>query len=800
MEQNPILRKKEIEDLKKLFNNNEIIFIKGVSGVGKTTLIENALNIRYHSIKIHLYKDFTLSQHLEKSKNIIMKENSKLGVFHKIKNIVFFKKFNFKWLFGFSLFREQSIDYYRLILKNKNNGVKLTNNDNIDLDLSISNLNLNKKNSPIYFKRYFSLAKYNIDCLIFENTELIVNEDLLHLQNLLLEKPKSFKIIFEIGELKSTNIYLKLVPLLKNRDIVFNDYEIKNFDFKKSKEFYNFYKEERNLTSFDYNKNDGIPLLILLFGGAFIQDKHDFTESLKKHKNFSDNLYLLLAIFYGLKIDENTFLKYANKYNVSVENLNTFKNSNLIKLDEGLMTFSHPLIQQFILDTKYDKLKIFIEGIFEENLQKDFEYFYIKLKFVKRYNLKLNPDDIKLLISHLCDKLEDFNLQPIVSLLSYKKEFFSELSLPVQNIINLIELQIKIYNFRLEEYDDNKFDIKTKIITNLLKFQYQDHKNYFEETEEEINLFKKNLREDLNYINILDKDLVEYISIILNGILISVKRALSNYDEAKEYWIEAIQCSKNNQDYKNIYDYLMNMYPFVFGIKETYEEHSSDFFETAFIKNKYIKAKRMHNISAVNLYYKYNKYDYMKEQFNLTIEYLKNVSPLETSYTFNNLLVLYIINKKIYEAEQIIKNIDKYFFETYDLISFYNNAIVLGIIKKDFNYSLKFYEKAKKLNFQDKSFDSKIHYNMGLFYKIRNEYDKMESCFNKMSIDINYDKGLIENKKNYIRNNSIDEFFFFQKNQNDIREQYIYWVQIIHFWDFDIPILNKKIIEYLLKN
>jgi ABC-type lipoprotein export system ATPase subunit len=40
MEQKPILRDKEIEDLKKLFKENEVLFIKGASGVGKTTLIE----------------------------------------------------------------------------------------------------------------------------------------------------------------------------------------------------------------------------------------------------------------------------------------------------------------------------------------------------------------------------------------------------------------------------------------------------------------------------------------------------------------------------------------------------------------------------------------------------------------------------------------------------------------------------------------------------------------------------------------------------------------------------------------
>ncbi len=793
MEQKPILRDKEIEDLKKLFKENEVLFIKGASGVGKTTLIEYVLDIKYHSIKIHLYKDFTLVQLLEKSRIIISKTN----IFRRIQNIFYFKKLNFKWSLDFSFFNKNS-DNLNLKLKNNNKGIQLVNED-IDINLSVNNLSLTKKTSPEYFKKYFSLVKNDINCLLFENTELIEDEELYHLQNLLLEKPKKFKIIFEIGELKDTKIYVKLLRLLNNQNIPFIDYEIGNFNYKRSKEFYNFYKEKKNLTSFDFNKNDGIPLLILLFGGAFIPDKHDFSKSLNEYRNFNDELYLLLVILYGLKIDENTFLRYANKYDIPVNDLETFKNSNLIKLRDGQISFSHPLIQKFILDNKYQQIGEFIKKIFKNIDKKDFEYLYIKLKFLNRYNLEFEQNDINFLISHLTEKLEKFDFQTIISLLSHKNEFYDKLSYSNQNIIDLIELQTKLYNFRLENLDDSKFDIKTKIIAKLLIFQYQDHKDNFEDTEKEINLFKKELRENNIYINILDNDLIEYLTIILNGILISVKRALSKYDEAQEHWIEAIQCSKNNPEYKNIYNYLMNMYPFAYGIKETFDEQSTDFFEIAFIENKYIKAKRMHNINAINLYYKYENYSNMEYQLNITINFLKQISPLEISYTYNNLLVLYIVNKEFTKAENLINDIDKYFFETYDLISFYNNAIVLGIVNNNFEYSLKYYKKALELNFKDNSFDSKIHYNMGLFYKLQGDDINMENCFKKMTIDTNYDNGLIENKKEFIRNNNIDNTFIFNKDKKDIREHFIYWFQIIHFWDFDIPILNKKIIQYLLK-
>jgi hypothetical protein len=792
----PMFRDQEIDDLKALFNKNEVLFVKGVSGVGKTTLIEHILDVRYHSIKIHLHQDFTITQHIEKSKEIIAKKKANSSIFYKFKNIFSFKKLNCKWSLGLSLANK---NYDSVVIRSTDiGGIQITNKDNLDINISISNLNLTREDSSLYLKKYFSLVKNNIDCLIFENSELIQDEDFYHLQNLLIEKPKNFKIIFEIGELKSTtNLYSDLESILKNKNINFKRFDLEAFEPKRSQQFYDYYKTKKKLTSYDYYKNNGIPLLILLFGGAFIPYKDDLTNSLN-HDDFNDELYLLLTVLWGLKINENTFLKYVNKYKIAVKDFNKFKNSSLIKLDDGLISFSHPLIQSFILDSKIQELKEFIEKLLEHNNGQDFEALYIKLKFLNRYNLKLNPNDIDFLIDYLCEKIETFDFQSIISILSYKNEFYSELTSSTKNIINLIELQTKLYNFRLENLDISQFDIKIKIIANLLMFQYHDHKDYFEETEKEIILFQKELLTNNDYISIIDKDLQQYLSIILNGILISVKRALSKYDEAKEYWIMAIQASENVDDYKNIYDYLMNMYPFYRGIKETFNEQSSKFFETSFIKNNYIKAKRIHNINAINLYYSYDNYLYMKDKLYNTIDFLKTISPLETSYTYNNLLVLYIVNRKIAEAERIINDIDIYFFESYDLMSFYNNAIVLGIIKNDFEFSLKYYEKAKEINFKDKSFDAKIHYNMALLYKTKGDIDNMEKCFQQMHIDENYDNGLIENKKQFIRTNNITDNFIYLDNEKDIREHFIYWFQIIHFWDFDIPLVNKKIIKSLL--
>ena len=59
-------------------------------------------------------------------------------------------------------------EFINLKLKNNNKGIQLINED-IDINLSVNNLSLTKKTSPEYFKKYFSLVKNDINCLLFEN-------------------------------------------------------------------------------------------------------------------------------------------------------------------------------------------------------------------------------------------------------------------------------------------------------------------------------------------------------------------------------------------------------------------------------------------------------------------------------------------------------------------------------------------------------------------------------------------------------------------------------------------------------
>jgi len=131
-------------------------------------------------------------------------------------------------------------------------------------------------------------------------------------------------------------------------------------------------------------------------------------------------------------------------------------------------------------------------------------------------------------------------------------------------------------------------------------------------------------------------------------------------------------------------------------------------------------------------------------------------------------------------------------------------------LTRNFERSPKNYRKAKEFSnkaleviesgFKDPSFISKIYLNSAILYKLdsKNNYIRFLDKIQHILPSDYDDFGLINRKINFIKNNKLDSFIL-DKKTNKTMERFIFWPQIIHFWDFDIPLLNKDIIIYFLK-
>lgn len=812
----PFFRDKEIEMLKKLIQDNDIIFVRGFSGVGKTTIIKYIIkNSEYEGHDFHfripILEPYSIISDLENAKTISIQNSKKFyfKILKKAAGIAVHWKAKFK-------FDSKNLTKHKIEAEIYEGGLLAAYNDS-RIEFEFVKNKLNSDNASYYFRRFFLTTKRNFTFFIFENFELFPDKDLQFLYEFLMKRSKKVKIIFEIGGLENHRLVENKLEIFKtflnNAKISFSELKIEAFSKKTTKD----YIQEmlmcgRLEKSSEYEINHGLPLLIELYGNpSFGRDDFDNAAEKIQGNEYID-LFCFLTIIYGFGLSEDSICSYAHKILGINPNFKNFKKTALVKNIGNELTLSHPLIYKVIIDENSTELKCVLNKFLEhEEVKYSDLYFFVKIRFFERYGLDFDTKEAELFLDCLSNLVSDYKLRKVILLLQNKDSYFPYLSEAQKNVINLINLQVNLYDFT---YMDTKFfegfEGRFGIVAKLLELQYLDHQNNFISVEYKISNFQAALLDNKGTKNNLSPELVQYINIILNGINVSVKRALSQYDEAKDSWQMAVDAIQKSGDvYKNIKDYLYNLYPFYNGIKETYSEHkdpnreSELFFNYRSIKNPYIKAKREHNIYTVDLYYEYHKFDkknklILEEKFYNVIKELERYSPLETSYTRNNLLVLYVLNGSK-GADRIIESLEHYYFETYDEISFYNNALVYYIIKQNHKKIHQYYKKAKALNFSDASFSSKIHFNMALYYKTQGQLDKMGDCFKRMTIGEDYDNGLIERKKEFIKNNNINTTTYdYQINESDVRERYIFWVQIIHFWDFDVPILNKQVLSELL--
>jgi len=331
-----------------------------------------------------------------------------------------------------------------------------------------------------------------------------------------------------------------------------------------------------------------------------------------------------------------------------------------------------------------------------------------------------------------------------------------------------------------------------------LYLQYAYHLDDFQKVLDEANMIRNKLKGRIYVLE--DKDLIDYCSIIISALECVSMIALGDYNKAKNKLTLAYIESKNTSGYESISDYLGNLIPFLEGFAIARE--NPFFNDTSKITNEYTKTKRLHNICAVNLYTNFRNKTLEKE-INQVIGSFTKINSFEISYSYNNLLVFNILNNKQKNIDSIIELIDKLTFESYDRISFYNNAIVANMIIKNMEKAKGFFTKALNLireeNFTDKSFLAKIYLNGSILFNILDDKESMNRYLSLIDLSQDYDDYILINEKiSHIKNNKVDQNNFKYTDNSDMRYRFIYWLQIIHFWDFDIPVLNKKIMQYLL--
>lgn len=800
-------REQEVNLITNKIDANNILIITGVSGVGKSEIVKHIFEKCKYKPLIFSYpinpSSKTLKVFFNSITNYIMQENN--NIWNRFINHFAFNKTEvtkFKTNFSESDFSVESLSHLTIEKKNQNISIKTSL---FSLNLKKSKIILNGSDYIVFFKKFWELIEKNqYNVLYISNVELITNKDDFEVIKALMQfLPKHIKIVFSIGTLNNNfnDVKDELINIIKDNNLKYHEQLIDTLNEKQSLDFFNHYKEEYNLKDHNFLINKGIPLLILMQSNSY-QTSYNYDDYFDKHLIKKDvlNFIILLTILYEVMNDFEEILKIARNLDIPLEKIQ-IDNLYLIHSNENVLELKHPLFYYQISRNYHNEilkqLTILLDYLSKNNNLH--LYYFLKLKYLKNYDYTLTREEQLAFINMLIDLLIKFDFKRISSFFSFKENYFKSFFSEYQSIINLLEIQYNIYYFRLKE--SNFFNFNNTVIqllSNILYLQYAYHLDDFQKVLDEANMIRNKLKERIYVLE--DKDLIDYCSIIISALECVSMIALGDYNKAKNKLTLAYIESKNTSGYESISDYLGNLIPFLEGFAIARE--NPFFNDTSKITNEYTKTKRLHNICAVNLYTNFRNKTLEKE-INQVIGSFTKINSFEISYSYNNLLVFNILNNKQKNIDSIIELIDKLTFESYDRISFYNNAIVANMIIKNMEKAKGFFTKALNLireeNFTDKSFLAKIYLNGSILFNILDDKESMNRYLSLIDLSQDYDDYILINEKiSHIKNNKVDQNNFKYTDNSDMRYRFIYWLQIIHFWDFDIPVLNKKIMQYLL--
>jgi len=636
-------REKERKELTKIIKDNEFIFIDGISGVGKSSLIQSILEQNFNDPIIFPFKERDTDEEFFKLIDIIYE------ILHEEYTIKDIKAINKQ--FG-------TVELEK-IYKNNETIKKLK-----DSILSTNYRILTNKDYATFFGNFWKvLEKKDIKVIWLSNIEFVKDTELEFLKAFIFSKENNIKIIFEKGTLVDSNTDIKLKNLIINKKSI--NYTIEPFDKDHTRGFCKYLGKEYSDEIFLFS--NGIPIAIEYEQALRKIVDYDYTSEEKK--------FLSLLVIMFEFIDDYGYIRYLmDKLDIGDIDLNNDKFEFIIE-DEQAIRLNHYYIYKLLRKKLSTELLKNIKKLDFMKKKRKKIYYAILARF---YPIKLLEDEIDEFILFLIDEIEKFNILELKKYLSFKIDI-DDNDIKTE-LLKLIQIQVNTYFFDKKKIDFLDFyNDSLKLIGFILRLQYLSRQNKFEDI---IFLIKNEFKQYfINSSN--DTEFLDYIKLTISALKSTVFISMGNYTEARDLLQDTIENAKNKNTNKTLNDYILNILP---AVEFTNSLQYQDFTSFQNIKNLYIKFKRHHNILALKLYdyenIQKNK-NIFEDEVNELIQDFMNISSVEKSYTINNLFAFYIITNNLEKAKDIIFDIEYKYFENYDRISLYNNAIIYFILTKN---------------------------------------------------------------------------------------------------------------------
>jgi hypothetical protein len=435
-----------------------------------------------------------------------------------------------------------------------------------------------------------------------------------------------------------------------------------------------FYKTLRtvnpHLPPFDHASSKGNPLAIiydLREIDARYRPSRVITALMRR--GATQNTLLLLAMVDGLAtaIDELSSLAKVASIKFSLRELIS---TGVVRANERTVDFSHPYFSSYIragyaAEIRDLALRISVRAKKTNPLVAS----YLLLRYAMRPGDTGYKVELAFLVQVICDAMDRRDMHILAVLMPLMLKFSDMMNERQRLALQVIDIQHRIYNFRIEDSDFKHTKTRADSLCHLLMLQHLYHSNQFLKAIAVID--SEVTRHHLRQLSPLPL-LFSHFSQVSLAIKATCEISLGQWDEAAQLLrqVDRRHCLGRVGNYLEIFDGFIGGYEFE-AKKSKVLPASTD---------NYTAAKILHNIIASDICAEPRAKHHSENIVSTLIPLFIETRSREITYCLNSLAVSYLLRNRAPEAIEVLDEMRAKTFEIYDEVCCELNSAITTIM------------------------------------------------------------------------------------------------------------------------
>jgi adenylate kinase len=549
-----------------------------------------------------------------------------------------------------------------------------------------------------------------------------------------------------------------------------------------------FYKALRavnpHLPSFDYASNRGNPLAIiydLREIDARYRPSRVITALMRR--TATQNTLLLLAVLDGVvtALDELSSLAKVASIKFSLRELIS---TGVVRANEGIVDFSHPYFASYIKVGYAAEIRELALKISERAKKTNpLIASYLLLRYAMRRGDTGHEAELTFLVQVICEAMDRRDMHILAVLLPPMVEFSEMLNETQKVILHLIDLQFRVYNFRIEDADFKHTGTRADSLCYLLMLQHLYHSNRFSEAIAMVD--SENTRNQLRQLSKFPA-LFGHFSEVTLAIKATCEISLGHWEDAVQLLrqVNRQNCLGRVGNYLEIFD----------GFVGGYELEANKSKAPSASADTYTAAKVLHNIIASGICAHPGDVSHSKNIVSTLIPLFVESRSREVTYCLNNLAASYLLQAKALEAIEVLDEMRTRTFEVYDDICCELNSAIASVMLERTEEGMRHVSAARDLiarkKFSDPYFIGLTDYTLALTHLSVGAGISIEASLENVQFPDAIAKREPQLMGKLARARKLCEK---EPSLNEIIP--LFEPALLHFWDFNTPLVDQSALD-----